>query len=306
MKRKPTHRRRFTLGTIVAMCSASCFTTPSMATEGGGSIYPAGAENYGCCALPPPGLYGQFYAEQYNATSLRDNDGNRSPVNGFQVKASAIVPRLIWVTNAQILGGSLAFHTIAPLITLGVQASGESQRKTGVGDVDVGAAVGWHFSPQLHALIAVDGFAPTGGYDKNDLANIGRNYWAIQPIVGISRIDPEGLNGDAKVMYTINSINKATDYHSGQELIVDYSLGYGLFKHWVVGVGGYWYVQTTDDRQYGATIANNRGRSFSIGPSIKYDSGKGWFASLKYETETMVRNRADGGAFWLKATFPIH
>ena len=26
------------------------------ATEGGGSIYPLGTENYGCCALPPPGL----------------------------------------------------------------------------------------------------------------------------------------------------------------------------------------------------------------------------------------------------------
>jgi hypothetical protein len=277
----------------------------TQATENGRSIYPPGAENYGCCALPPPGLYGEVYGEQYNSSTLRDNNGNPVPVAGFHVSATAVVPRLIWVTGLNVLGGALAFHTIVPLVTLGVDAAGASQRKTGVGDIDVGTAIGWHPTSHLSTLVAVDVFAPTGAYNKSDLANIGRNYWAIQPIVGFSRIGPSGVNADMKIMYTFNEANATTEYHSGQELIVDYSFGYGFLQHWVVGVGGYYYLQTTDDAQYGSTLSSRRGRSFAVGPSIKFDSAKGWFVTLKYETETMVRNRADGGAFWLKAGFPL-
>ncbi len=290
----------------LAACAALATPAASQATEGGGSIYPVGAENYGCCALPPPGVYGQVFGQQYNASTLRDNHGDRIPVPNFRVEATAIVPRLIWVTPTQIFGGSLAFHGILPLVTLKVNAGAESQRNTGIGDMTFGTALGWHLSPTLHLLAGVDVFAPTGGYRQTDLANIGRHYWAVQPLVGVTRMDPEGVNADLKLMYTFNGRNDATDYRSGQELIADYSLGYGILRNWVVGVGGYYYLQTTDDRQAGATVANNRGRAFAIGPSIKYDSGKGWFVSLKYQAETGVRNRADGGALWLKATFPLY
>ena len=73
----------------------------------------------------------------------------------------------------------------------------------------------------------------------------------------------------------------------------------------MLGVGGYLYRQVTDDKQAGATVPDNKGRALAIGPSIKYDSGKGWFVTLKYQTETGVRNRAAGNALWLKAVFPL-
>ncbi|WP_368736404.1 transporter [Bacillus subtilis] len=38
---------------------------------------------------------------------------------------------------------------------------------------------------------------------------------------------------------------------------------------------------------------------------VKYDSGKGWFATVKYEFETAVRNRPSGSALWLRAVFPL-
>jgi hypothetical protein len=62
--------------------------------------------------------------------------------------------------------------------------------------------LGWHHSDKLHSVLALDVYAPTGRFDKNDVTNIGRNYWAVQPVFGVSRIDPNGLNADAKVMWT--------------------------------------------------------------------------------------------------------
>jgi hypothetical protein len=276
------------------------------ATEGGGSSYPVGTENYICCALPPPGLYGMVFAERYRANKVRDNTGAVVTPPTFHVTAHAVAPRLVWTTPSGFGGATLALHTILPLVNLDVNVvPGLAQSKTGQGDMVVGAALGWHHSPQLHTLVALDVTAPTGGFNKADLANIGRNYWAVQPVFGVSYIDPTGLNADAKVMWTFNTRNKDTDYKSGQEFIVDYALGWGLGNGWTAGVGGYLYQQVTDDKHAGATVPNNKGKAFAIGPSIKYDSGKRWFVTGKYQAETSVRNRPDGAAFWLKAVFPF-
>ncbi|MBN3769388.1 transporter [Burkholderia sp. Se-20378] len=290
---------------IAVMLSALAVAHGAHATEGGGSVYPTGAEGYLCCALPPPGLYALIYAERYHAGELRDNDGRNVAPPDFSITAYSVTPRIVWVTPYTFAGASLAMHALLPLVTLDVHAGGQAQRRTGIGDMTFGPALGWHVTPTLQTLLAVDVFAPTGRYDKSDLANIGRHYWAIQPIAGISYGGRTGPVFDAKLMWTFNQRNHATDYQSGQEFIVDYSAGWGFGNGLTVGAGGYVYRQMTDDSQAGQTIAGNRGRSFAIGPSIKYDSGKGWFVTAKYQMETDVRNRPEGAAFWLKAVFPL-
>ncbi|MFJ3482062.1 transporter [Pseudomonas sp. NPDC090202] len=277
---------------------------PAQASEGGGSSYPMGAENYLSGAMPPPGFYGQLFVNHYEADNLRGNDGKKLPVD-FRVRANSITPRLIWVTDQTLLGGNVAMHVIAPLVDLKVDLNGQSQSKQGLGDVIFGTALGFHHSEKFHSILSMDFIAPTGRYDRNDLANIGRNYWVFEPVYAMSYIDPDGLNLDAKVMYDFNRKNPDTDYRSGQELHVDYAVGWGLGNGWVLGVGGYMLRQTTDDRQDGHTIEDNKGRALAIGPSVKYTSKDGWFLTAKWESETQVRNRAQGDAYWLKLTVPF-
>ena len=85
---------------------------------------------------------------------------------------------------------------------------------------------------------------------------------------------------------------------------MDYSLGFSVAPNWVMGIGGYGYWQTSGDKLHGVDIGN-KGRSFAIGPSVKYDNGKGFFITAKFQKETNVRNRAEGEAFWVKATVPF-
>ncbi|CAI3805729.1 hypothetical protein DBADOPDK_03866 [Pseudomonas sp. MM223] len=276
----------------------------SHATEGGGTSYPLGAENYMSGAMPSPGFYGQLFVNHYEADNLRGNDGRKLPVD-FRVRANAIVPRLIWVSDYTLLGGSLALHAIVPLVDVKVSLNDQSQQNSGLGDVIFGPALGFHHSDKFHSILAFDMIAPTGRYDKNDLANPGRNYWVFEPVYAMSYIDPAGLNLDAKVMYDFNRRNPATDYRSGQEFHVDYAVGWGLGNGWVLGVGGYYYRQTTDDHQDGERIEDNKGRSFAVGPSIKYSGKEGWFVTAKWSKETEVRNRAQGDAYWLKLTLPF-
>jgi len=294
------------IGTLVpvSMLALLGLCCGAQASEGGGSSYPMGAENYMSGAMPPPGFYGQLFVNHYEADNLRGNDGKKLPVD-FRVRANAITPRLIWVTDQTLLGGSLAMHAIVPLVDLKVSLNGQPQSKQGLGDVIFGTALGFHHSDKLHSIVSLDFIAPTGRYDRDDLTNIGRNYWVFEPVYALSYVDPDGLNVDAKIMYDFNRKNPDTDYRSGQELHVDYAVGWGLGNGWVLGVGGYMLRQTTDDRQDGHTIEDNKGRAFAIGPSVKYTSKDGWFLTAKWESETQVRNRAQGDAYWLKLTVPF-
>ncbi len=285
-------------------CSLTAPAAQTLATEGGGSMYPMGAENYLSGAMPPPGLYGTVYAQRYRADRLRGNDGRQLPVD-FRLRADVIAPRVVWVTEQKVLGGSLAFHAIAPLVELKVSLDGTSQRKRELGDITFGPGLGYHYSEKMHAAYGIDFFAPTGRFDRDDLVNIGRNYWTVQPVAAFSYVDPNGLNIDIKTMYDFNLRNRDTDYRSGQELHADYAIGWGLSNGWVLGVGGYVYRQTTDDDVRGERVEDNKGRAFAIGPSIKYSSQRGWFVTAKWQQERAVRNRAEGDAYWLKLVFPF-
>ncbi|MES2113730.1 MAG: transporter [Pseudomonadota bacterium] len=299
-------KAKTTATTRRALCAAACLTMlGAHATEGGGSTYPMGAESYMSAAMPPAGVYTILFANRYRADELKDRRGDTIPLD-FNVTANVLAPRLIWVHDATLFGGQVAQAMIVPLVDLDVAVNGARQKKQGVGDIIVTAlALGYHHSAQLHSVLALDILTPSGSYSQDALANLGRHYWAIEPVYTVTRIDPAGLNWDVKLMYDFNLRNKDTGYRSGQELHADYSLGYGLGNNWVVGVGGYAYAQTTDDRRHGLAVADNRGRAYAIGPALKYDTGKGFFVTLKYQKELGVRNRAAGSALWLKATIAL-
>ena len=165
------------------------------ATEGGTSMYPNGIENHMSGALPPPGLYGIVYGNHYKATQVNDNSGNSLNIPGFKVEADVLAARLIWLPGTKVLGGDLVLHTILPVVNLSVNVPGASQTKTGIGDAVVGAGIGFHHSPNLHSVVAVDVFLPTGSYDKADLANIGKNHWGFEPVYAVTL---KHLSADAK------------------------------------------------------------------------------------------------------------
>ncbi|MBU1168686.1 MAG: transporter [Proteobacteria bacterium] len=286
---------------FISIASASDF---AHATETGGSIYPNGNENFMSGAMPPPGVYSLLYAEYFSADILRDKDGNKVPVD-FNLKVHALSPRFVWVTDHTLFGGQLALHTIIPLLDIDVQVGAGRDTETGLGDIVIGPALGYHVSDKLHYVLAIDINMPTGSYDKTAMANTSRNYWNIEPVVAITYVQLKGVNADLKVMYDFNFENDDTDYTSGQELHADYALGWGFGNGWVAGIGGYVYQQITDDTQNGNDVADNKGRAMAMGPSVKYDNGKGFFITLKWQEEAGVLNRAEGHSLKLKMTLPI-
>jgi len=293
--------KRIAIASSMVLAGMGC----ANATEGGGSIFPHGVENFMAGALPPPGLYGMVFGNSYTADRVNDGNGNNLNVPGFKVTANVVAPRLVWRPNMQILGGDVVAHVIAPLVDLKVNTPGGSQHKSGLGDLTVGVGLGYHHSESMHSVVALDAYLPTGGYTKGDIANIGRNYGAIETVYALSYINPTGFNGDVRVGYIINQRNTATDYQSGNEFHFDYAAGWGLGNGWTVGVGGYVKQQVVLDKQGGVALANSKTSGMAIGPNVKYDSGKGWFVTVKWQNESNIKNGAQGNALWLKAVFPL-
>ncbi len=288
-----------------AALAMACLVPTAQAGEGGGSSYPAGVENFLAGAAPPPGFYVLEYGNVYRADKLKDGSGSDIPLPVFKVAANVAATRFVWSTANTVAGGNLLVHAIVPLVDLKVEVPGLAQRKGGLGDVTFGPALAFHHSPSLHSVLGVDLVAPVGSYSKGDLANIGRNYWSLQPLVTVSQINPAGFNGDFKLTFNLNQRNGGTDYKSGNEVFLDYCAGWGMGNGWVLGAGGYAMRQLTNDNSAGVSVPDSKGSAFAIGPSLKYDNGKGWFITAKWQREMSVRNRPEGSALWIKTILPF-
>jgi hypothetical protein len=276
--------------------------SPVQATEGGGGAYPNGAEDFMSGAVPPPGFYFINYLTHYSANRLNDGHGDKL-LPDFKLRATADVLRFIYVTKHQVLGANWGMHVFVPLAHLDVRVNGAGDSKAGLGDIIIDPIVlSWH-SKNWHFATGVDIYAPTGAYDKNDLANIGRNYWTFEPIVAATYISDCGIEASGKFMYDFNTKNTDTNYRSGQEFHFDYTLAYHIDK-WSLGLGGYYYKQITDDKINGTKFGTDgfKGQAVALGPQAKYDY-KNMSFTLKYQKELAVENKPEGDKFWLKFVY---
>ena len=292
-------KARVSLG--MALMVAASF---SHATESGGSAYAHGAEGWMTGMLPPPGDYYLNYLNYYSADRLNGPDG-KTQIDDFSIEAKANVFRYVKVTDKRLWGASYAFQVLMPVVDLEVEMLGQRDSRTGLGDIIVDPFIlGWHFD-DLHVVAGVDFILPTGRYDSQRLANIGRNYYTIEPALAVTYLHPSGLELSGKLMYDISFENNKTSYESGDEVHMDYAAGW-RFGKWSAGVSGYYNKQVTEDRLSGRTVGpdGNRGEVLAIGPSIQYRSKTAIF-SASFQKEVDAENRPQGEKVWLNFILPL-
>lgn len=275
--------------------------TAAQGWAGGGQHYPNGAEDFMVGALPPPGTYLVNYMMLIQKNSLTDNSGKAAPVD-FNASVFADVPRLIYVSPYSLFGASLAAHVFVPFYGADVTVSAGGTKVVddndkGIGDIIFSPLVfGWHFGPELHAVFALDMWAPTGNYDKNNTATqiLSKNHWTFEPVLAVSYLK-EGFDVSAKLMYDFNTRNNDTKTDPGQEFHFDWALGYGLKNGLSGGVVGYNYWQTTDDEVNGVKVKDNKSQVGGIGAGLKYWPKQGPFSMvIKQYWEYGAKNMATG------------
>jgi len=286
--------------------------TAAQSWAGGAQHYPNGVEDFAVGALPPPGTYLVNYMILAQKNSLRDNSGNGLPAD-FNASVFAEVPRLIYVSPLKVLGANWAAQIFVPFYSADVTASSTAipplnfdANDKGIGDIIFSPLVfGWHFSPELHAVLALDTWAPTGNYDAKNPATqiLSKNHWTFEPVLAMSYLK-EGFDVSAKLMYDFHTKNTDTGTEPGQEFHLDWAVGYGLKNGLSGGVVGYNYWQTTDDEVNGVTAKDSRSEVGGIGIGIKYWPKQGPFSmTFKQYWEYGASNIATGPQTQFKLTY---
>ena len=280
-----------------------------------GQHYPEGAEDFVVGALPPPGVYLKNYFALFQKDRLMDDDGKKVPVD-FEADVTVVVPRFIWVTSKTLFGASYGVQAFFPMHWTEVRSSdlGIDADESGLGDIILTPLIlGWHFSPNFHVVAALDIWAPTGDYERDDPASqiLSKNHWTFEPVVAVTYLR-NGFDFSAKFMYDFNTKNDSYnllgvgegELEPGQEFHIDWALSYAKNEGLRYGISGYAYWQTTKDEfdadAGGPTIKGEKGVVYAAGPTIKYWPNQGRFsATLKHQWEFGAENLPEGQTSWL-------
>ncbi len=259
-------------------------TQTALASEGGSSAY-------------TPGTYGDFamnivpggWSVRENVFYLYGTIDDYPVFAGVNAKSDAsawvnLIQGTWATTDFQILGGRYFANINLPYAFDGdmkaeIIGFGEEKDSTsGLGDVQVvPIGLAWD-NDNFHFIGAENVIAPTGQYDAQQLANVGRNYWSFETIFGMTWLNEErGHEISFNACYTINTENDDTNYKTGDELHVDYTLAQFFSEAFGIGAVGYFYTQLTDDSGEGYdawnmvngnTLDGYRSEGAGIGPAI--------------------------------------
>ncbi len=278
----------------IAACAVLCLAgslslvQPVRAAEYTFGTYGLGASIPMMGFTPPPGFYLSDAIIAYEGTA----SGNvKFPFGNFtlsgKIKADILVDAstISWITDLKILGGDLGFAATIPF-PIGVERTAASIAVTGplgntrsanladsvfgIGDAAVVALLGWH-EGNSHWNVAVTGTIPTGAYDPNRIAFLGLHRPSLDIKGAYTYLDPKvGLEISAALGMTLNYINTATNYQTGDELHFEWDVNQHFASGFSAGVGGYVYDQVTGDSGAGDRVGAFKGRVVAVGPLVGY------------------------------------
>lgn len=258
---------------------------------------------------PVPGFYLQSSAFYYTASAGQQLQApfGRTLHSNISVDFFNFAVSGVWVPNwSPAEGVNVALGLTLPLQRLEIDAKvgrfSISDTSAGLGDIAMTAAIGWHGGRHLVAANVMV-YMPTGPYDSDDLANIGLNCWTFTPNLAYTYINPEAhIDFSFTGGVDLNTRNPATDYRSGALAHGDATLLWTFDNGLGVGVFGSALYQISDDQgELADKLDGFRGRSFAIGPMLKYSAPgeHGVTVNLNWAPEFHVKNRVEGDAFYL-------
>lgn len=295
------------------------FSASTYASEGGSSSYLQGT--YGEFASGMLGDSG-FYMRNdvfYYSASIGVNPLGGAVSSGSSQDIWGNLFKFSYVTDLEILGGRYNAALAIPLIINGsvsAKASVAGQQVfrdgdvSGLGDVYLTPfALGWDIGNH-HVNANLSFVAPTGGYDKDKLLNPGRNYWSFDPTVYYTWLQPErGHEVTITLGYMMNDENSDTNYTTGDEMHLDWTLSQHFSESFAVALTGYWYEQVTDDKGdavAGIDIEKFTGSGVGVGPAVYYAremGGKKLNFIAKWITDIESENRMDGDIYMVSVAF---
>jgi hypothetical protein len=269
--------------------------------------YVPGVEGLKGSTLPPPGLYLRDYNQFYAASRLNDNDGDRIRGIDFDTFVYAQVPRLVWMTDLELLGGRVGVDGLWPIVYQDVEVNtpvGRFDESTlSYGDPFAEVTLTWNL-PQLDVSVGVGEWFPVGEYSAPPSTRAGLGYWTTMFTAGVTWYLDEAktLAVSALNRYETNSHQRNTGVTPGDAYTLEWGISKAVCPAAHVGVVGYYQRQITHDSGTGSS--DRLDGVAAIGPEVLVGlPQQSLFLSLRYNYEFWAVNRAQGHNVVLTATY---
>jgi hypothetical protein len=312
---------------LAALVGASGFE-PAKAAEYGTGPWVKGYTDVLGGVLPPvPGFYVRNDAYHYEGEASATIFNGRVQL-GVEEQYLADILAITYVTPLKILGGTYAVTAVPSLVQMSVKVTagippitvpiGPLQvtlparditafgNELAQGDTAFSPLIlGWN-SGNFWWNYGLFGFAPTGKYNRHDLANTSLNHWALMQRIAGTYFNPKtGFEVTGAAIYSVNWENPATDYETGNILNLEGAITQN-FGALGVGAVGYAMIQTTPDSGAGARLGAFESRVYGAGPIVTYMLGEGISALTliaKWYAEFGAENTFEGNTVDVAASF---
>ena len=255
----------------------------------------------------PPGSYFQVYFLNFKSNELRL--GSKEAPGRFKLSVNTALYHFAYVSEKKALGGHWGGEIIIPLANGHMTAFGTRDKDHGVGDIFVAGffqsdkktlCLGNYQIPSYFRLLA-GVFSPSGDYDHNKIFNVGNNLYAFHLYCASTFFLTPKWELSSRLMYNFHTTN--TEYGPDQENVrpgqlfnMNFATSYQVRESIRLGVAGYYWRQTTDDKLNGHNL---RGRELAVGvgPGIILDrviTKKKVFLICHSLFDTSVKNRPKG------------
>ncbi len=264
--------------------------------------YVPGVEGIKGASLPPPGWYVRDYNLFYTADRVNDNNGHSAGPPNFEALTYANVPRVIYISDKQFLGGFMGVDALLPLVYQRVRAGGFDSSTFGVGDLFAEGTWSWHV-PKFDFSLGAGVWMPTGDSAVPPTTRAGLGYWTPMLTAGVTWYADQDKTWAVSALsrYEFNTEQRDTHITPGQAYTLEWGLSKTLAKVYDVGVVGYYQRQTTKDS--GAGASGIRDEVAAIGPELSVAFPKQmFFVSLRYLREFAAEDRAQGHTIALTLT----
>ncbi|MBL8906161.1 MAG: transporter [Rhizobiales bacterium] len=309
--------------TVLGLFALTVMISPqARAAEGALGFYLLGSKTMMAGYLPGPGVYGGLWNYGYSGSGNIDFESGGVTVSGnIDADAYIAMPSLLWVLDADALGGHVAFSATTPyggkslkadaLLTGprgGVLATNYGSDNWAFGDPVLGAAWGGHSGKLFYSLGALLN-VPVGPWEKGNPINISFNRWAFDTTAAITYLDPAtGLELSGAAGLTFNGENPETNYETGTEFHFEWATMLHASHTFSVGFTGYAYKQITGDSGSGAVLGGFEGEVYAIGPALSYTFAIGTIpivTNLSYLREFGAKNRLEGDVGFVNLAIPL-
>ncbi len=296
----------------ILLVLASASMTNVYAEEGGSGHYLPGSMASFMDGVPTkPTFITRLNYVNYNGTANVNIPIGGQHIVNMDATSNAYGLTALWAPEWDIgEKWQFAMSGTIPVVNMSVSGSigpmGANDELTALGDIVLmPAVVNYNVNPDLNINARLGLYAPTGDYEVGRLANTGKNFWSIEPTIGVMYFGQ--TNGrEASLFFgaDFNEENDATNYKSGTQVHLDGTLAQHFpFQNGLAGVGvtAYWYDQVSDDSGAGANLGAFRAKATGVGPALSYVNKEGnMIGEIKYINDFNNEKRLEGDTIFFK------